>query len=168
MFTRMPLARVRVHAIDDLREADNAAQGQHRRRTNAEPPFYLIAGDVIGALRCVNENGSAMTCRPGPVLDIFHLMDDERSPRLSDADDLHEASIAERLAFPIRWKSNKTALWENLVSARTCASYTNRRLALSETLTFTALDFSDGPIPVEAEAKARGTQAPSSMGVDHA
>jgi len=73
----VPRASVRFLAIDDLGEPDDTAQGQHRGRANAAAPFDLLASHVVGALRRMDQNGSAITRGPGPVLDVFRSACDQ-------------------------------------------------------------------------------------------
>jgi len=76
----IPAATVRPHAINDLSHSHDAAERL--------ASFDIFAACVVDLKRCMNENGTAIARRPGPVLDVLSPAHDERRPGLADADDL--------------------------------------------------------------------------------
>jgi len=78
---RVPFAWVKRHAIDYHGKPDDAAQRQGRWQPYSEASLDFIARHVVGALRCVNENGAAIARWPGPVLDILRSAGNELRPR---------------------------------------------------------------------------------------
>src|SRR5262249_49567370 len=65
---------------------------------DAEPALHpdadALALDLAAAARCVDQEDAASRRRPGPVLDVFHSVDDQMRPRLTDAQPSHVAIVA--------------------------------------------------------------------------
>jgi hypothetical protein len=74
-----PFCRLR-----DIDDANDAAQARVDWRAHAETMIDLVAGYVVGALRCVNENSAAVSRRPGPLLNVLNPDCDQGGPRLAD------------------------------------------------------------------------------------
>ena len=86
---RVPFAWVKRHTTDYHGKPDDAAQRQGRWQPYSEASLDFIARHVVGALRCVNENGAAIARWPGPVLDILRSAGNELRPRLSYGEHFH-------------------------------------------------------------------------------
>lgn len=54
ILARIPLAVVKLHAIDDLGDPDDAASPSIRRQGNVEPPLKFVVPYAVSALRSVD------------------------------------------------------------------------------------------------------------------
>jgi hypothetical protein len=79
--------------INDLSDADDAAQRQRSRQTNAKASFDIDGANIIRPQRCMNQNGTAVLRRSGTVLDVLSSAHDECGPGLANANDPHCAIL---------------------------------------------------------------------------
>jgi hypothetical protein len=109
-----------------------------------------------GAVKLVhNEKRGAASLKPPP--DAHRLARYAKRP--------YEAPVCWRYEGSKRLGSQH---WHKSYRANFVRPLHNSKYGSKRNLTVTALDLSDGSIPVDAKAEARNTQASSSVGVGHA